>query len=291
MDLQFIGFKNPIFGTAEMASIGIIGYGVVGQALANGFKDGHLIKFFDKYKECDEFRQVVNSDFVFICLPTPSTSTGIDLSIMDEAMHQISELKPEGIIAIKSTIIPGTTKKYHKQYPHLRLCFNPEFLTEKNAFNDFINPDRIVIGAEDKSVLLAVEKLYKDRFPNVGVYCCDSITAEMVKYMANGLLSAKIIFANEIFDICQKLGIDYETVKKMVMADPRVGAHLDVTPTRGFGGKCFPKDIIALIGLCDELGVDARVIKAVWEKNLLIRKDHDWKRIPFAFADEIINKA
>jgi UDP-glucose 6-dehydrogenase len=105
----------------------------------------------------------------------------------------------------------------------------------------------------------------------------------MVKYMANCYLSVKVIFANEMYDICQSLGIKYEEVKKMVVADKRIkDTHLDVTTNRGFGGKCFPKDLLALRALAKSRNVDISILDTVWRKNLALRKVRDWEEIPFA---------
>ena len=115
------------------------------------------------------------------------------------------------------------------------------------------------------------------------IFQSDPTTAEMVKYMANCYLATKVIFANEMFDLCEKLGIKYEEVKKLTVADHRIfDSHLDVTTMRGFGGKCFPKDMMALIGLADQLGVETELLDTAWKKNLKIRKVKDWEEIPFA---------
>ena len=98
-------------------------------------------------------------------------------------------------------------------------------------------------------------------------------------------LATKVIYANEMYDICVKLGIKYEEVKKMVVADRRIyDSHLDVTSLRGFGGKCFPKDLLALLAMVKSNGVDTTLLDAVWRKNLKIRKVHDWEEIPFVVS-------
>lgn len=115
------------------------------------------------------------------------------------------------------------------------------------------------------------------------VFQTDPTTAEMVKYMANCYFAMKVIFANEMFDICESLGIKYEEVKKLVSADHRIfDSHLDITTSRGFGGKCFPKDLLALRALAAKKGVDTSVLDTVWKKNLEIRKVRDWEEIPGA---------
>jgi nucleotide sugar dehydrogenase len=273
-----------------MANIGIIGYGFVGEAVEHGFKDTHNIKIYDKYKQSDSFEDTVNSsEFIFICLPTPYKEDKIDLSIMNESIEQIAKFVEgtDKIIIIKSTAIPGTTKSYSKKYPNVNFCFNPEFLREAHHLEDFLNPDRTIIGSDNEKVKKRLEELYRERFPNTQIILTNSTAAEMSKYAANALLATKVIFANEIFDLCQKLDIDYGDVKKMVMADRRIGtSHLSVTEQRGFGGKCFPKDLIALLGVFKELGVDSSLLKTVNEKNLKIRSEKDWDKIPFVNSNK-----
>jgi UDPglucose 6-dehydrogenase len=277
--------------------LGIIGYGFVGQAVSYGFGDSDKnlsaqILYYDKYKDTPPLEEVINkSEFIFICLPTPmkENESGIDLAIIDEMLEQITKLtdNTDKIIVIKSTIVPGSTQKYIEKYPNSNFAYNPEFLTEANYLEDFVNADRTVIGATNDLVSRRVVVLYRQRFPKQKIYQTDPTTAEMVKYMANAYLSMKVIFANEMFDICQALGIKYEEVKEMVTADQRIeNTHLDVTTARGFGGKCFPKDIVALIGRAKELGVDTNLLETVWEKNKGIRKVRDWEEIPFAVSEQ-----
>lgn len=277
------------------ASLGIIGYGFVGQAVAYGFGESDKnskaqILFYDKFKDSTPLKEVINkSEFIFICLPTPmkENESGIDLGIIDEMLSEITKLtdNTNKIIVIKSTTVPGTTLEYAKKYPDSNFAYNPEFLTEANYLEDFVNADRTVIGATNDLVSRRVVVLYRQRFPRQKIFQTDPTTAEMVKYMANAYLSTKVLFANEMYEICQSLGTKYEEVKEMVVADHRIeNTHLDVTTTRGFGGKCFPKDIVALIARAKELGVDAKLLETVWEKNKKIRKTHDWEEIPFAVS-------
>lgn len=275
--------------------LGIIGYGIVGQALAYGFsqpdiKDKYEIRYYDKYKETQSKEEVIkNSEFIFICLPTPmkEDESGIDLSIIEESIAQITPMtdNTDKIIVLKSTVVPGTTGVLEKKYPKTNFAFNPEFLTEANYLEDFINADRNIIGANNDLTSRRVVALYRQRFPHTKIFQTDSTTAEMVKYMANAYLASKVIFANEMYAICQALGIKYEEVKSMVVADHRIfDSHLDVTTARGFGGKCFPKDIVALIGRAKDLKVDPKLLETVWSINKKIRKVRDWEEIPFVIT-------
>lgn len=277
------------------ARIGIIGYGIVGQALAYGFsqpeiKDKYEIRYYDKYKDTESLEEVVGkSEFIFICLPTPmkDDESGIDLSIIEESITEITPLtnNTDKIIVIKSTVVPGTTASFEKKYPKSNFAFNPEFLTEANYLEDFLSADRDIVGANSDLTSRRLISLYRQRFPKTKVFQTDTTTAEMVKYMANAFLATKVIFANEIYALCQALGIKYEEVKGMVVGDHRIfDSHLDVTTAKGFGGKCFPKDIVALIGRAKDLKVEPKLLETVWSINKKIRKTRDWEEIPFTIT-------
>ena len=270
-----------------MAKIGIIGWGVVGQAVGKGFETkGHEIYWVTRKKGPYTLNELVKkSEIIFLCLPTPMFSdySGIDLSIIDEVVAKVAPkiAGTDKILVIKSTVVPGTTASYKKKYPKTLLAMNPEFLTEANALGDFLKPDRTVIGTFSQSVSTRLTALYQDLYgTRTKIFLTDPTTAEMVKYMSNALLATKVIFANEMYDLCSSLGIKYEEVRDMVAVDPRIGpSHLSVTTIRGFGGKCFPKDMVALIGFAKDKKVDASLLKTVWEKNLKIRKVYDWEEI------------
>lgn len=267
--------------------LGIIGYGYVGQAVAYGFSTAEL-HIYDKYKDGFETLADVarKSEFIFICLPTPMKQGDgeIDLSIIEDNIKKLTKYtnKTNKIIVIKSTIIPGTTLSFIKEYPKTLFAYNPEFLTEANYLQDFVNSDRTVVGATSDEVSLRIVALYRQQFPQTPIFQTDPTSAEMVKYMSNCYLASKVIFANEIYGICEKIGIKYEEVKKMVVADHRIyDSHLDVTSVRGFGGKCFPKDLLALRAFAKKKNADTTILDAVWKKNLSVRKIHDWEEIPF----------
>ena len=270
-------------------ALGIIGFGIVGQAVAYGFSN-YDIHTYDKYQPTESLPSVVkNSEFIFICLHTTikSDESGIDLAIINNNIKEIVKYtnNTDKIIVIKSTVVPGTTAAFTAMYPKSHFCFNPEFLREASFLQDFVIADRIIIGAAGDLVFRRLSALYQSIMPSTPIYSTDSTSAEMVKYMANCFLATKVIFANEMYDICQSLGIKYEEVKKMVVADKRIeDTHLDVTTTRGFGLKCFPKDLLALRALAKSRKVDTSILDTVWKKNLTIRKVRDWEEIPFAVS-------
>ena len=278
-----------------MAKIGIIGWGVVGKAVGEGFskKKENKVMWYSGHKGPWSPEQVVKeSEFLFVCVPTPMYSdySGIDLSVVKEVVNFVApKIKnTDKILTIKSTVVPGTTASFKKKYPKVKFAMNPEFLTEANAPWDFLHPDRTVIGSFSQPVSEKLTGLYRDFYgSDVKIFITDPTTAEMVKYVSNAYLASKVIFANEMFDLCTALGIKYEEVKDMVTADSRIGSsHLDVTTLRGFGKKCFPKDVVALLAFAKKMKVDMSVLEEVWKKNLKIRKVKDWEEIEGAVNDK-----
>lgn len=277
-----------------MANIGIIGWGVVGKATGKTFGSDPQNKIFwyDKnIKESISLDEVIkNSDFIFVCVPTPMfhDEKGIDLSIIKKVVAQIAPkiIKTKKIIIIKSSVVPGTTSSLAKKYKGARFAMTPEFLTEINANWDSMHPDRIVIGCINEADGIEIAKLHRRIFDKeIKIFVTDPTTAEMVKYMANTFMATKIIFANEFKELADKLEINYDDVKKMVSLDSRINeSFLSVTPFRGFGGKCFPKDTVALLGLAKKSKVDLSLLEAAWKKNLKIRKIKDWEEIDGAVS-------
>jgi UDPglucose 6-dehydrogenase len=281
--------KNSTFG------VGVIGYGYVGRATGEGFavNPKNKIFWFDKFKKSpNTLPEVIEkSDFIFIAAPTPifADYSGMDMSIVEGVVDQVAP-KISGsdkILIIKSTSLPGTTKKMAEKYPGVNFVMNPEFLTQENANADFLTPFRTVIGCDNSDVGLRVKKLYETILPKDQPYYIISPTsAELVKYMSNLVLASKVLLANEFYDIAQKVGANFLDVRTAVEADPRIGKHLGVPGPdgdRGFGGACFPKDMVGILGLAKDLKIDVSALDAVWKKNLKIRKNRDWEALPQAF--------
>jgi len=276
-------------------NIGIIGNGYVGGATGAGFSTNpdNKIFWYDKYKESPNTLDEVieKSEFIFICVPTPifSNYSGMDMSIVEEVVGGVAEKikNSEKIVIIKSTSLPGTTKKMIKKYPHVNFVMNPEFLTQKNANADFLKPFRTVIGCEASDVGDRVKKLYETILPGDQKYIItDTTSAEVIKYMSNLMLASKVLLANEFYELSKKVGANYLDVQKGVESDPRIGTHLGVPGPDGdvgFGGACFPKDMVGILGLAKKLDVDMNALKTIWEENLRIRKHRDWEEMPQAF--------
>ena len=275
-----------------MQEIGIIGQGFVGSAVREGMKDYFKLYTFDKdpAKESTArniFSVIEHTELTFLCVPTPMKKSGeCDLRILESALLEISECatalnKKDYIVVIKSTIPPGTTERLNNIYTNLDIVFNPEFLTEANAVNDYKNQNRIVIGGERPSST-KVKQVFSKAFPKVPIIKTSSTIAEMIKYVTNTFLATKVSFANEMYQICQGLGIDYDKVIEYARYDDRLGnSHWSVPGPDGdfgFGGHCFPKDIAALQYLSKQMNVDTAVLNAAIEKNSQVRTDLDWTK-------------
>lgn len=232
----------------------------------------------------DLTRAITNSDLTMICVGTPSNQDGsMDLKYIEQVSKDIgTALKnKEGyhVIVVKSTVVPGTAEI--NVIPNLEeksgkgigddigMCVNPEFLREGNALEDFLNPDRIVIGQYDKRSGDVLEKIYSNF--NAPVLRTNLKTAEMIKYASNALLATKISLSNEIGNICKRLGIDVYDVMKGVGMDSRISSKF-LRAGAGFGGSCFPKDIAAIIAKGRELGQEVRVLEGVLGVNQKQRK-------------------
>jgi len=268
------GIKNDYYNLTikfmTKQKIGIFGGGVLGKAMKHYFPEA---KIYDKYNVQDSLEEVINQDIIFICVPTPYTAeAGFDLTEMNNVFDDLKQVKNK-IVVIRSTVLPGTTEKYQEQYPDLKILFNPEFLTEATATEDFLHPDKQIIGYANKNQDVAVEILnllpdapFKKVLP--------AKEAEMVKYMINSFYAVKVIFANQIYDICQTADINYDLVKEAFSADKRIGAkvidHLEIFHKnyRGFGGKCLRKDIYSLIDFAKQRGFSPKLLEIAKEINL-----------------------
>jgi len=250
-------------------TLGIIGTGMVGGALKRYFEgQGRKVFVYDKGKNEGSIEEVNRADMIFVCVPTPydKDANGFDLSYVKDALNAI---QGEKIAVIKSTVVPGTTETLQKDYPNLKLMYNPEFLTEVTADQDTTYPDRQLVGVTEKSYGVAGDVMAV--LPLAPFERIIPVTiAEMVKYFGNSWFSTKVVFANQMYDLCKKMAIDYDTVRECVSADKRIGrTHLEIFHKgyRGYGGKCLPKDTRSLIQLGDKLGVDLELLKAVEEIN------------------------
>lgn len=252
--------------------LGVIGVGMVGGALnkyleKRNYKAGENLFVYDTGRELGSVEEINKADIVFICVPTPFVKgKGFDLSYVETACEYLEDGK---IIVIKSTVVPGTTENLQKKYPKHRFLFNPEFLTEITAEQDMDYPDRQIVGYTEQSHNVAgdiMQILPLAPFESI----IPSTEAELVKYFGNTWFAVKVTFANQMYNLCEKLGVDYDRVKESAAADKRIGrSHLQVIHKgyKGFGGKCLVKDIRALIEFADKEGVDLKLHKMTEDLN------------------------
>jgi nucleotide sugar dehydrogenase len=278
------------------STVGIIGYGIVGKATEHLFGSCEQVEQvlkYDKYSSEPELSSLDDvlhlSDFLFLCLPTPfhSQTNRIDLSAFEEVLKEIDNNNKASnykqVVVIKSTIVPGTTARWEQAYPNTDFAFCPEFLTEANNLFDSKNPSRFIVGASKQSVRSRVIDLHEGTFDsNPQIFETGPTEAEIAKYASNCFLASKVMFANEMSGLADHFGLSWnDDISKLVTSDPRIGdSHFQVSQDKGFSGKCFPKDMVALLGLMEDLGVDSSMLKSVWNKNLSIREKHDWLDIP-----------
>ena len=264
--------------------IGIIGQGYVGSAIKLGFQDYYDISTYDKFDLSKSTHSKISdiveeAKVIFVCVPTPMRKDGTCYTgIVEEVIREINETATDHIVVIKSTIPPGTTDRINQEYTHSTIIFNPEFLTEANFLDDFKNQNRIILGGDRKGTN-KLRQIYSKVFPKATIVKTGDKHAEMVKYFTNTFLATKVSFANEMYNICQQLDLDYDKVVEYATYDERLGkSHWGVPgPDEdfGFGGHCLPKDLSAMINGFDTLGL----LEAVEQVNDQVRENRDWEHM------------
>jgi nucleotide sugar dehydrogenase len=258
--------------------IGFIGQGWVGKNMADWFKQTgkyEIVRYGRELEFVGNKAKIKYCDVVFISVPTPTTPNGFNYDIIDETLELVGKGK---ITVIKSTILPGTTRKLQEKYPNLNIIFSPEFLTEKTAAYDVAHPFRNILGYTNDQAFKKCGALMSilPSAPYEKIVRAEE--AEMIKYGGNNWFYFKVIYVNLLYDLCDKLGIDYEEVKDGMSADPRIGkTHLDPVHQggRGAGGHCFPKDFEAIRLLYEKICGDDEgkdVLAAMVKKNLQLLK-------------------
>ena len=218
---------------------------------------------------------VAGAELVFLCLPTPAGDDGrADLGLINAVVDELAnEVADDAIFVIKSTVPPGTVAGLRKRLADLgssaRVVSHPEFLREGKALDDFMKPDRIVVGAYEDEDAEAIAGLYESLDANV--VRTDPTSAEMIKYASNSYLAARLTFVNTLANVCEAVGADVIDVISGMGMDHRIGPHF-LQPGPGYGGSCFPKDTAALIGVAEDAGYDFELLRAV------IEADHEQRR-------------
>ena len=283
-----------------MKKIGIIGSGVVGSATGKGFhRLGHDVLFYDIAKQRlltlkEEGYQIAASvkdiidktDISFVCVNTPNNINGEqDLSQLMSVLYDITnalrridrrnEQQHPHLIAFRSTMLPGTMRSVVINYLQTNcssskigrdydVCYNPEFLRQNTAFDDFFRPDRVVIGEDRKGASQPLKEIYQQLTENIIVTSFEA--AELIKYTSNCFLSLKISFFNEIGLVCKQMGIDDKAVSLGVSMDKRIGNY-GTQFGKPFEGACLPKDTEALAGFIRNLQLNPDLLQVALDIN------------------------
>lgn len=254
-----------------MDKVAIIGYGPVGQAQHLVFDDINVTLHDPGLGYNADWQ---DSDYVFLCVPTPESDSGhCDTSILE---HYLS-MPVDPIWIIRSTCPPEFLKHWSQR---VKLVYMPEFLTERNWQKDAVNPIALILGGKS-DLIVAVENLFKTRsIFREDRFSFTHTTAEyasLLKYTANTWFATKVTLLNYLYEYCLTTELDYAELEKLLSEDPRIGpTHLQVPGPdglRGFGGKCFPKDLQAMINFFDQAGLDHKLLKQVQRDNLKFRND------------------
>lgn len=257
---------------SSLPRVAVIGTGHVGRNIAQRARATHEIITYD-VAEDDEYptEQLSTCDLAIICVPTPSLPSGAcDISIVDAAVAAV----PVDLVWVRSTVPPGTCDELASRHGK-RICFSPEYVGETH-FNDAYDlEDFLIIGGRSQDREQIVNFVLETKGPPTRIYRCANAEAELVKYMENTFLAAKVGIVAEFYELSQRIGLDWDSIREAWLADPRVGhAHSHATPgDLGFSGKCLPKDLAALCAFADQIGQPLDVLAAVRDANRKRRSD------------------
>jgi|TARA_B110000858_G_C17770651_1_gene459423 UDPglucose 6-dehydrogenase len=261
-----------------MLKLGIIGKGFVGSAVANGFdKDCEQVIVDPKYTD-NTINDLHDCKLIFVCVPTPVAEDGsCDTTIANDVLSELNRLQYKGVVVIKSTVIPDYLQEFKKEY-ELKIVYNPEFLTEANANEDFKNPNMQVLGGKWRDCEV-VEKAYlrHSSVKIVPTFKTDLTTASLLKYTINSYLATKVMFFNDLHKLHNSGSsmVSWEQFTDMLTRDPRIGgSHMQVPGPDGelgFGGHCFPKDTEALLKYAHDKNIKLNMLKKAVETNKKIR--------------------
>jgi UDPglucose 6-dehydrogenase len=252
--------------------LAIIGHGFVGSAVDYGFPDANCDKIIvdPKYKNSVDILSDKNIDASFVCVPTiMSQDASIDVNILIKTVYNLVE-HTNGLIVIKSTVIPSIIEELTNKIP--RIIYNPEFLTERSANEDFVNPVMQVFGGI-KSQTEKLEQIYENysACKPCPVYHMTPVEASFVKYGMNSFLMSKVLWFNQFFDLVQKHGSNFNVIRNAIATDPRIGHSHTMVPgqdgRKGSGGACFPKDAPALAIYARDQNASFTILEEVIRRN------------------------
>jgi UDPglucose 6-dehydrogenase len=272
-----------------MANIGICGVGFVGEAVLTTFmKFMHIdntiitnVQKYDKFKNIGSFEDLLTCNIIFLCLPTPYNEfiDEFDTSALDETLAICANCRYQGLIVIKSTVSIGYTSRKNVEFPELKIINNPEFLSARTATSDFENQRHIILGYDPLKQIdfILLLRVYDRFFPNSKISICKSFEAEMCKLFCNAFYATKVQFFTEMWDLCHKNGIDFTTVRGLMLDNGWINPMHTMVPGPdgliSYGGACFPKDTKALLGQMMQTGSFHKLLAAVVMEQQEIRGD------------------
>lgn len=271
-----------------MLNIGIIGLGFVGNAIQTLLlKKQHLfsLSVHDKYKQLNLFTDILESDILFICLPTPYDNSlkSFNTNELDNVIADLNLSNYNGLVLIKSTVLPTYCSEINDLYPNLKIMHNPEFLSAKTAVEDFENQHHIVLGYtpySKSSIEIAkqfYETLFADKINTITFSVTDNKNAGLMKLACNSFYATKIQFFTELYLLCEKMNISYNDVKDLMLKNNWINPQHTSVPGHdnalSFGGACFPKDISALDEFMQSFDIPHNVIHAVISERNMMRND------------------
>jgi UDPglucose 6-dehydrogenase len=252
----------------------IVGYGFVGKAVFNALKIKNEVVIVDPQYTTNEIKNHPDADGVIVCVPTPTTENGIcDASTLANVIDEIPIFLP---VLIKSTVTPAVVEGFDTVYPDHSICYSPEFLRARSADKDFLNQKYVVLGGEDPECFW--QELFQTSLPNCQMILnCTAKEACLIKYATNSFLALKTSFFNQINDVCEKTGMDFDIVRHIISQDLRIGSDHTMVPgpdgERGWGGHCFPKDTTAFIQWSNSIGSPMSLVEETVKYNHQIRKN------------------
>lgn len=269
--ITFIDMPN-----VSNVSIGIIGLGFVGNAIASAMRDQCRLVLvdIDPHKNVNRFDELFQCDAIFVCVPSPSKESGeCDTSILENVLYNLKDFK--NVIISKTTAPPDVYRKLAALYPNL--VHSPEFLTARNAMGDYLSGKFTIIGGNIKAYLHEANSIIRMGQRNIETtYYCKIEEAAFMKYVINSFLATKVVFMNEMATLANNLDIDWNMIRHLIALDSRrIGNSHTQVPGHdghyGFGGMCFPKDTAALLKLSEKYNTNLNVLESAIKKNTLIR--------------------
>ena len=263
----------------EQEKIGIIGLGFVGGAVKAAYDySTPFIRTIcvDPFKGfTNTYEDLRDTSGVFVCVPSPMLSDGTcDTSALSNVLENLKTVNYQGVIISKVTAPPAVYKELQESFPNL--VHAPEFLTAANAINDYLNGTFCFIGGKVSAYVNEAERIIKIGQPEITMVAkCEIQEAALAKYVINSFLATKVAFMNEVYQLAEATGCDYNRIAGMVQFDERIGkSHMRVPGPDGafgFGGACFPKDTAALLKFAESVGINLNILDAAVKKNTLLR--------------------